>query len=119
MPVLHDATATKELVSRIVLDRPLDLSVREIIEPLKQQSTEIDAQLEFATQPPFAFRRGAFEIGQHPLCQDVPRNNESELNQRMVGSHFNNDRSRTTWGMEPRKTQAHGNAFSLESRSVE
>ena len=119
MPVLDDATATKELVDGIVLNGPVDLSVGEIIEPLEQQSTEMDAQLELATQPPFAFGRGAFEIGSHHLCQGVPGNDASELNQRMVGSHFNDDRSRTAWGMEPRKAQAHGNTFSLEGRSVE
>jgi hypothetical protein len=95
------------------------LSVAEIIEPLQQQSAEVDAQLEFAAQPPFPFGCGAFEIGQHHLRQGMPGNGESELNQRMRGSHLNADGLRTAWGVEPRKTQAHGNAFSLESRSVE
>jgi len=72
-----------------------------------------------ATQPPFAFGRGPFEIGQHHLCQGGPGNDESELNQRMIGRHFNDNRSRTAWAMEPRKAQAHGDAFSLEERSVE
>src|SRR5687767_13301002 len=114
MPVLHKATAAKELVRRIVLHGPLDLSVREIIEPLEQQSAEVNTQLEFATQPPFPVGRGAFEIGQHQLRQARPGNDESELNQRMMGSDLNGDGLRTAWGVEPRKAQAHGNAFSLE-----
>jgi hypothetical protein len=43
MPVLNDATATEELVGGVVLHSPVDLSVGEIIEPLEQQSTEVDA----------------------------------------------------------------------------
>ena len=43
MPVLNDATATKEPVGGVVLNGPVDLSVGEIIEPLEQQSTEVDA----------------------------------------------------------------------------
>lgn len=46
MPVINSATATKELVGGIVLNGPVDLPVSEIIEPLEEQSTKMDAQLE-------------------------------------------------------------------------
>ena len=42
-PVVDHAPPTEELVGRIVLDGPFNLAVGEVIEPLQEEGTKVDA----------------------------------------------------------------------------
>ena len=84
-PVVDHAPPTKELVGSIVLDAPVHLAVGEVIEPLEQEGAQVDAQPEFSAQPPFAFGRGALQIGQGHVGEGLPRDDLGQLDQRMCG----------------------------------
>ncbi len=69
--------------------------------------------------PVSKFQRGrlgpneAMEVECNEIRQRLPRNDEGQLNQRMAGGHFNGDLICTRYHIEPSKTEAHGEAFSV------
>jgi hypothetical protein len=54
----------------IVFHGPLHLPVGEVVDLLEEQGTEVDAQREFAAQPPCALGSRPFEVGQDDVGED-------------------------------------------------
>jgi hypothetical protein len=84
-PVVDNAPPTEELVGGIVLHGPFDLAVGQVVKPLEEQGPQVDPQPEFSAEPPLALGRGALQIGQDHIGEDLPRNNLGQLDQRMCG----------------------------------
>ena len=53
---------------------PLDLAVREVIEPLEKEGSEVDPQPEFSPEPLFALGRGALQSKEYHIGEGLPRN---------------------------------------------
>jgi hypothetical protein len=63
MPGVNTASSIKELVGGIVLHDPFNLAISEVIEPLEQESSQMDAELELASKPPFPWAVVRFRSG--------------------------------------------------------
>src|SRR5262249_43610245 len=106
-PMVHNTPPTEELVGGMVLDSPVNLSIGEVVEPLEQKGTEVDTQLECMSKPPFALGRGALKIAEDDLGGRLPREDQSQLDQRMVRRNFNGYRMYTAGRVKTRKAEAH------------
>jgi hypothetical protein len=71
--------------ARLLLGSPCDLAISEVIEPLEKQDPEVDTQRQFSAKPPFALGCGAFQIRKYHIRQGLPRDDVSQLDQRMGG----------------------------------
>lgn len=60
--MVHNTPPTEELVGGMVLDSPVNLSIGEVVEPLEEESPEVDTQRELSAEPPFPLGRGALQI---------------------------------------------------------
>ena len=108
MPWSDETSSAKELVGGIVLNGPFDLAIREVIEPLEQEDPEVDTQRQFSAKPPLALGRGAFQIRQYHIRQGLPRDDVSQLDERMGGGDLNGHGLHTAGGVESKETDAHG-----------
>ena len=63
MPLFNATPATEQLVGSVVLESPFNLPIGEVIQPPQKKGTEMNTQLEFSAQPPFALGSGLFQIG--------------------------------------------------------
>src|SRR5215510_5617445 len=77
-----------------------------------QKGPEVDTQLELTSKPPFALSRGALKIAEDDLGERLPREDQSQLDQRMVRRNFNGYRMYPAGRVKTRKAEAHSNAFS-------
>jgi len=85
MPWSDKTSSAKELVGGIVPNGPFDLAISEVIEPLEKQDPEVDTQRQFSAKPPLALSRGAFQIRKYHIGEGLPRDDVSQLDQRMGG----------------------------------
>ena len=113
VPWVDEASSAKELVGCIVLNGPFDLAIGEVIEPLEKEGSEVATQREFSAKPPFALGRGALKIAEDDLGERLPREDQSQLDQRMVRRNFNGYRMYAAGSVKTRKAEAHSNAFSM------
>jgi len=84
-PGVYYTPSAEELVGSIVLNGPLDLVVREVIEPLEKEGSEVDPQPEFSPEPLFALGRDAFKAKEYHIVEGLPRDDVGQLPQRMSG----------------------------------
>src|SRR5262252_7257812 len=114
VPWVDETSSAQQLVGCIVLKGPFDLAISEVIEPLEQEGPEVDTPCQFSAKPPFALGGGALQIWQDHIGEGLPRNNASELDQRMCGGDLDGHGLQTAGGVESRETNAHGeDAFSV------
>src|SRR5262249_710147 len=91
----------------------------EVIEPLEQEGPEVNTQCQFSAQPPCALGGGALQIWKDHIGEGLPRNNASELDQRMYGGDLDGHGLQTAGGVESREPNAHGeDGFSVAGDRV-
>ena len=114
MPGVNTASSIKELVGGIVLHDPFNLAISEVREPLEQESSQMDAELELASKPPFPLGRGTLQIGEYHIGEGLSGDDLGQLDQRMGGRDVDSHGLHTAGGVESRETDAHGvAAFSV------
>jgi len=114
VPWVDETSSAKELVGGIVLHGPFNLAIGEVIEPLEQKSSQMDAELELASEPPFPLGRGTLQIGEYYIGEGLPGDDLGQLDQRMGGRDVDGHGMYTAGSVESRETDAHGvDAFSV------
>jgi hypothetical protein len=97
----------------MVLDGPFDLTVGEVIKPLEEERPEVDTPRELSAEPPFPLSCGALQSRQYHSGEGLPGADLGQLEQWMCGGHVDGHGRHAAWGVEPRETDAHGDAFSM------
>jgi len=85
VPWVDETSSAEELVGGMVLDGPFDLTISEVIEPLKKEGPEVDTPRQCSAQPPCALGSGSLEIMENHSSQSLPRDDLGELHQWMGG----------------------------------
>jgi hypothetical protein len=97
----------------MVLDGPFDLTVGKVIKPLEEERPEGDTPREFSAEPPFPLSCGALQSRQYHSGEGLPGDDLGQLEQWRCGGNVDGHGRHAAWGVEPRETDAHGDAVSM------